>query len=110
MYSHQAIEVHFWVATIGIVFYAASMWMAGVMQGLMWRSVDADGTLTYSFVEALAATFPYYVVRFLGGALYLAGMVVMAWNTYMTMRFADADPRAVNAPPVVPVLQPSAHT
>jgi len=109
-YSQRAIELHFWIATIGIVFYVASMWIAGVMQGLMWRSVDADGTLTYSFVEALAATFPFYVVRFVGGAMYLTGMVVMAWNTFMTMRFVDADPRAVNHPPVVRVLQPAPTT
>ncbi len=109
-YSQRAIELHFWIATIGIVFYVASMWIAGVMQGLMWRSVDADGTLTYSFVEALVATFPFYVVRFVGGAMYLTGMVVMAWNTFMTMRFVDADPRAVNHPPVVRVLQPAPTT
>jgi cytochrome c oxidase cbb3-type subunit I len=61
------------------------MWIAGVMQGLMWRGLNADGTLTYTFVESVKATLPFYVVRFLGGVLYLAGMVVMAWNTWMTV-------------------------
>ncbi len=110
MYSHTAIEVHFWVATLGIVFYVAAMWIAGVMQGLMWRAVDADGTLTYSFIESVAATYPFYLVRLLGGVMYLAGMVIMAWNMFMTMRFVDPDPQAVNHPPVVPVLKPAAHT
>ncbi|MGE4335764.1 MAG: cytochrome-c oxidase, cbb3-type subunit I [Pigmentiphaga sp.] len=110
MYSQTAIEIHFWIATLGIVFYVASMWIAGVMQGLMWRAVDADGTLTYSFIESLAATFPFYLVRLLGGVLYLSGMAIMAWNTFKTMRFVDADPQATNTPPIVPVLRPSAHT
>ena len=85
MYSVKAIEVHFWTATIGIVLYIAAMWIAGVMQGLMWRSVNADGTLTYTFVESVKATFPYYVVRLSGGLLYLAGMLIMAYNTYKTV-------------------------
>ena len=88
MYSVGLIEVHFWVATIGIVLYIAAMWIAGVMQGLMWRAVNADGTLTYTFVESVKATYPYYVIRFGGGLLYLTGMVIMAWNTLMTVRGA----------------------
>ena len=86
MYSTRLIDAHFWVATIGIVLYISSMWIAGVMQGLMWRAVNADGTLTYSFVEGVKATYPYYVVRFTGGLLYLSGMLIMAYNTFMTMR------------------------
>ena len=85
MWSKRLIEVHFWVATIGIVLYIASMWIAGVMQGLMWRAVNADGTLTYTFVESVKATFPYYVIRLSGGLLYLAGMLIMAFNTYKTV-------------------------
>jgi cytochrome c oxidase cbb3-type subunit I len=69
MYSVKLIDVHFWIATIGTVLYIASMWIAGVMQGLMWRAVNDDGTLTYTFVESLEATYPFYVVRLLGGAL-----------------------------------------
>ena len=85
MYSVKAIEAHFWIATIGIVIYIAAMWIAGVMQGLMWRSVNADGTLTYTFVESVKATYPFYVLRLLGGLLYLLGMVIMLWNTFKTM-------------------------
>jgi len=85
MWSMRLIEVHFWVATIGIVLYIASMWIAGVMQGLMWRAVNADGTLTYTFVESVKATYPYYVIRFSGGLLYLAGMLMMAYNVFKTV-------------------------
>jgi cytochrome c oxidase cbb3-type subunit I len=86
MHSVRAIELHFWVATIGIVLYIAAMWIAGVMQGLMWRAVNPDGTLVYSFVESVKATYPFYVVRLIGGLLYLAGMLVMAWNVVLTVR------------------------
>ena len=99
MYSVRAIEWHFWIATIGIVLYIAAMWIAGVMQGLMWRAVNADGTLVYSFVESVKATFPYYVVRLLGGLLYLSGMLVMAWNTVMTVR--KGKPVLVSIPAVL---------
>ena len=91
MYSVKAIELHFWIATVGIVLYIAAMWIAGVMQGLMWRAVNPDGTLAYSFVEAVKATFPYYVVRLVGGVLYLSGMLVMAWNVIMTTRAPRTD-------------------
>jgi len=84
MHSVKAIEIHFWTATIGIVIYIAAMWIAGVMQGLMWRAINADGTLTYTFVESVKATFPFYVLRLSGGLLYLTGMVIMLWNTIMT--------------------------
>ena len=85
MYSIKLIDTHFWIATIGIVLYISSMWIAGVMQGLMWRAVNADGTLTYSFVESLEATYPYYTVRFLGGLLFLIGMFIMAYNVWKTI-------------------------
>jgi cytochrome c oxidase cbb3-type subunit 1 len=85
MWSTRLIEWHFWVATIGIVLYIASMWIAGVMQGLMWRAVNADGTLTYSFVEGVKATYPYYVIRVTGGALYFIGMLMMAFNAFKTV-------------------------
>ena len=98
MYSKSAIEVHFWTSTIGIVLYIAAMWIAGVMQGLMWREINADGTLAYTFVESVKATYPYYVVRFLGGVLYVTGMLIMAWNVWMTARGG----RAVEAR--IPVL------
>jgi cytochrome c oxidase cbb3-type subunit 1 len=85
MYSVKAIEIHFWTATIGIVIYIAAMWIAGVMQGLMWRAINADGTLTYTFVESVKATYPFYVLRLIGGLLYLTGMVIMLWNTLKTV-------------------------
>jgi cytochrome c oxidase cbb3-type subunit 1 len=86
MYSVRLIDVHFWTTTIGIVLYVASMWIAGVMQGLMWRATNPDGTLTYSFIESLAATYPYYAIRLLGGTLVLVGMLLMAWNVWQTVR------------------------
>ena len=98
MYSVKAIETHFWIATIGIVLYIASMWIAGVMQGLMWRAVNPDGTLVYSFVESVKATFPYYVVRLCGGLLYLSGMLIMLWNVVMTVMSGKAATAAI--PPV----------
>ena len=85
MYSVKLIDVHFWTSTIGIVLYIASMWMSGVMQGLMWRAVNEDGTLTYSFVETVEAMHPFYFVRFLAGTLFLGGMLIMAYNVVKTI-------------------------
>ena len=99
MYSTKAIDLHFWLHTLGVVFYIASMWIAGVMQGLMWRATNEDGTLTYSFVEALNFTYPFYLIRLGGGLLVLSGMGVMAWNTWKT--FAAA--RAPAPQPILPV-------
>jgi len=95
MYSVPAIELHFWISTIGIVLYIAAMWIAGVMQGLMWRAVNPDGSLTYTFVESVKATFPFYVIRLAGGVLYLGGMCVMLWNTVMTARNGRVEPVSV---------------
>ncbi|MDH3511093.1 MAG: cytochrome-c oxidase, cbb3-type subunit I [Gammaproteobacteria bacterium] len=100
MYSIKLIDVHFWTSTIGTVLYIASMWIAGVMQGLMWRAVNEDGTLTYSFIESLAATYPYYVVRLLGGALFLAGTFVMVYNVYKTIRVGETNALS-------PVIEPA---
>ncbi|WP_220721396.1 cytochrome-c oxidase, cbb3-type subunit I [Agarivorans litoreus] len=85
MYSTKLINTHFWLATIGVVLYIVAMWISGVMQGLMWRAVNEDGTLTYSFVESLQASYPFYFVRFVGGVFFLAGMFVMAYNAYKTI-------------------------
>ncbi|MGL4641310.1 MAG: cytochrome-c oxidase, cbb3-type subunit I [Shewanella sp.] len=85
MYSTALVNVHFWLATIGTVLYIVSMWISGVMQGLMWRAVNADGTLTYSFVESLEASYPFYFVRFLGGCFFLTGMLIMAYNVIRTV-------------------------
>jgi cytochrome c oxidase cbb3-type subunit 1 len=100
MYSVRAITLHFWVATIGIVLYITAMWIAGVMQGLMWRAVNSDGTLTYTFVESVKASWPYYVVRLAGGVLYLGGMLIMCWNVWKTV----AGSRPVDAPIPAPAL------
>ncbi|NYS35138.1 cbb3-type cytochrome c oxidase subunit I, partial [Streptococcus danieliae] len=89
MHSTRLVDVHFWVATIGIVLYIAAMWIAGVMQGLMWRAVNEDGTLTYSFVETLVASHPGFIVRLVGGAIFLSGMFLMAYNTWRTVRSAQ---------------------
>lgn len=98
MHSIKAIELHFWLATAGIVLYIAALWIAGVMEGLMWRAVNADGTLTYTFVESVKAKYPYYLIRLLGGVLYLSGMVIMLWNVLKTA--ASGKPATAVIPPV----------
>lgn len=85
IYSKKLIETHFWVATIGIVLYITSMWISGIMQGLMWRAINNDGTLTYSFVESVQAMHPFYIVRAGGGFLFLMGMLIMAYNVTKTI-------------------------
>jgi len=97
MFSVRAMELHFWVATIGIVLYIAAMWIAGVMQGLMWRATNPDGTLVYSFVESVKATYPFYVIRVVGGLLYLSGMVIMLWNVLKTIGAGKVEPIAIPA-------------
>jgi cytochrome c oxidase cbb3-type subunit 1 len=84
MYSMKAIELHFWMATIGIVLYITALWISGVMEGLMWRAINPDGTLAYTFIESVKAKHPYYIIRLLGGLLYLGGMLVMLWNVIKT--------------------------
>ncbi|MAX55378.1 MAG: cytochrome-c oxidase, cbb3-type subunit I [Alcanivoracaceae bacterium] len=86
MYSVGWINAHFWLSTIGTVLYIASMWVSGIMQGLMWRAVNTDGTLTYNFVQELVERHPFYVIRLLGGVIFLAGMILMAVNVYKTIR------------------------
>lgn len=90
MYSIRLINLHFWLATVGVVLYTVAMWINGLMQGLMWRAVNEDGTLTYSFVEALDASYPGYFVRLVGGIIFFAGMLVMAWNVWRTVNQPDA--------------------
>src|SRR5690606_4385152 len=86
LYSIRMVNWHFWLATLGIVLYAAAMWVAGIQQGLMWREYDDQGFLVYSFAETVLAMFPYYVIRTLGGVFYLSGGLLMAWNLYQTIR------------------------
>ncbi|SMC22112.1 cytochrome c oxidase cbb3-type subunit 1 [Andreprevotia lacus DSM 23236] len=100
MHSIKLIEVHFWIATLGILLYISSMWIAGVTQGLMWRAVNPDGTLTYAFIDAVKATHPYYFVRALGGLCFLSGMVLMLYNVLRTVtegKAVDAEIPAVAA-------------
>ena len=105
LYSLRMITWHFWLATLGIVIYAAVMWVAGIQQGLMWREYDEQGFLVYSFAESVAAMHPYYVVRAIGGALYLAGALIMAWNIAMTILGHERDEEAIGG--VTPALQPA---
>jgi cytochrome c oxidase cbb3-type subunit 1 len=85
LYSLRLVNWHFWLATIGIVIYAAALWVAGIQQGLMWREYNEQGFLVYSFAEVVQAMFPYYMLRVLAGLLYLAGGVLMAYNIIMTI-------------------------
>ncbi len=94
----ELVTVHFWMATIGTVLYIASMWIAGVMQGLMWRAINADGTLAYSFVESVKGSYPFWAIRWLGGVLFLSGMVLMAYNMFRTIKVGKIVPVAVLKP------------
>jgi cytochrome c oxidase cbb3-type subunit I len=98
MHSIKAIELHFWLATVGIVLYISALWISGVMEGLMWRAINVDGTLTYTFVESVKAKTPYYIIRMLGGLLYLSGMSIMLWNVIKTATSGKAVTVAI--PPV----------
>ncbi|VUD52391.1 Cbb3-type cytochrome c oxidase subunit CcoN1 [Thalassocella blandensis] len=91
MWSVSLINTHFWLATVGTVLYIASMWVNGILQGLMWRAFNKDGSLTYSFIDAVEQSYPGYFVRFLGGAFFLAGMVLMAYNAYRTIEEANEE-------------------
>jgi len=106
MWSMRLVTAHFWIATLGVVLYIASMWIAGVMQGLMWRATNPDGTLTYAFVESVKATYPFYAIRLLGGTLFLAGMLLMAWNVARTIAIGKAT--AAPIPPVGAMLPAAA--
>jgi cytochrome c oxidase cbb3-type subunit 1 len=103
LYSLKLVNWHFWISTIGIVFYVSSMWVAGIMQGLMWRAYTSQGFLEYSFVETSIAMHPMYVVRAIGGALFLAGALVMVFNIYKTI----TSPRSAEQPEGRPALVPA---
>ena len=105
LYSVRMVTWHFWLATLGIVVYAAVMWVSGIQQGLMWREYDEQGFLVYSFAESVAAMHPYYVMRALGGALYLAGAVIMAWNITMTILGYEREETPIGG--AQPALQPA---
>jgi cytochrome c oxidase cbb3-type subunit 1 len=99
LYSLKAVSWHYWLATIGIVLYAASMWVTGIMEGLMWREVDAQGFLVNSFADTVAAKFPMYVVRGLGGVMFLTGALIMVWNLWMTVKKGEVRKDAPIAAP-----------
>jgi len=98
IHSTKLVNLHFWLATIGIVIYIVAMWISGIMQGLMWRDYDEFGTLTYTFAESVAAMHPYYVLRTVGGFIYSVGGLVMLYNVVMTIRQAGSEPRAAAQP------------
>jgi len=102
MASTKMIDIHFWVHTIGVVLYAASMWVSGIGQGLMSRAVNDDGTLTYAWIEIVKFTYPYYLIRLTGGLLCFSGMLIMAVNTVRTIRMASAEHAGVPIPPPHP--------
>jgi cytochrome c oxidase cbb3-type subunit 1 len=101
LYSLKLVNWHFWIATIGIVFYISAMWVSGILQGLMWRAYTSLGFLEYSFIETVEAMHPFYVIRALGGALFVIGALIMAYNLWMTVRHGEAidvAPRAALQP------------
>jgi cytochrome c oxidase cbb3-type subunit 1 len=97
LYSLSMVSWHFWLATIGIILYAASMWVTGIMEGLMWREVDANGFLVNSFADTVSAKFPMYVVRALGGVMYVTGALIMCYNLWMTVKRSPAKEAAVSS-------------
>jgi cytochrome c oxidase cbb3-type subunit I len=100
LYSMRLVSWHFWLATLGIVLYASSMWVSGIMQGLMWREYDSQGFLIYSFAESVAAMHPYYIIRLLGGLLFLLGSLLMVYNLIRTVRGANPIDAPANAAPL----------
>jgi cytochrome c oxidase cbb3-type subunit 1 len=82
----KLVEWHFWTATIGILLYITAMWVSGITQGLMWRAYDKLGFLQYSFIETVEAMHPYYVIRAIGGLLFVIGSLIMAYNIWRTVR------------------------
>jgi cytochrome c oxidase cbb3-type subunit 1 len=104
LWSLKLVNWHFWISTIGIVFYISSMWVAGIMQGLMWRAYTALGFLEYSFVETSQATHPMYVIRAIGGGLFLFGALIMAFNLYKTITALESETEPTLG--VVPALVP----
>ncbi len=86
LYSIRLVEWHFWLSTIGILLYITSMWVSGIMQGLMWRAYDSLGFLQYSFVETVEAMHWPYIIRATGGLLFVLGALIMVYNVWRTIR------------------------
>ena len=91
MYSHKLMAWHYWIATLGIVLYITALWVAGIMQGLMWRAYDQFGFLQYSFSESVNAVHPYYVIRMVGGLCFLTGTLIMIYNLIMTVHSSTTE-------------------
>ncbi|RYF40356.1 MAG: hypothetical protein EOO38_22030 [Cytophagaceae bacterium] len=106
LYSAKLVEVHFWLALSGTVIYVFSMWNSGIIQGLMWRTYNESGGLTYSFTDTVVAMHPYYIARAFGGLLFLLGALVALYNVVMTIRSPVLSPVDVGTDlPAPPVLQ-----
>jgi len=101
LYSLKLVNWHFWISTIGIVVYISSMWVSGILQGLMWRAYTNLGFLEYSFVETVEAMHPFYVIRAIGGALFLAGALLMVWNIWKTIAGDVAAAKALDPAPAL---------
>lgn len=91
LYSLKLVNWHFWIATLGIVLYISAMWVSGILQGLMWRAYTSLGFLEYSFIETVEAMHPFYIIRAAGGALFLIGALIMAFNLWMTVKAGEAE-------------------
>lgn len=104
MYSVKLINLHFWLATVGTVLYVVAMWINGIGQGLMWRAFNPDGSLTYSFIETVVFSKGGYVMRAIGGAFFLTGMLIMAYNTYRTVNAAKKAAESANQPVQAPAV------
>jgi len=105
LYSERLVSVHFWIATIGIVLYITAMWVSGILQGLMWRAYDSLGFLQYAFIETVEAMHPFYVIRAMGGVLFLIGSLIMVYNLIRTAR-GDVREEA-RAPEAAPSMKPA---
>ncbi|MDH5464474.1 MAG: cbb3-type cytochrome c oxidase subunit I, partial [Thiovulaceae bacterium] len=100
LYSKKLMENQFWIQTIGVVLYFSSMWIAGITQGMMWRATDEFGSLSYSFIDTVTNLFPYYLIRAIGGTLYLIGFFMFVYNIYKTMTSKKEVEVTTNATPM----------
>jgi cytochrome c oxidase cbb3-type subunit 1 len=97
MYSEKLIFAHFWLATIGIVLYISALWVAGIGQGLMLRGFDEYGNLAYTFIESVSFLYEPYAVRAFGGLLFVTGIILMFYNTMMTIRKSKKEQAEIDA-------------
>lgn len=100
LYSNRLVNWHFWISTLGIVLYITSMWVSGILQGLMWRAYNSLGFLEYAFIETVAAMHPFYIIRAMGGLLFVLGALIMVYNLIMTVRAQEEDKPAAAPLPV----------